>query len=159
MVLTSAYLALVLQNAPACPLPQHHPIAHTLSTLNPNASSIHGVELPCAMSGLVDAAAVDFSNERALVTDPGQQHASPILLAEADLGEIVPGLMQDPKTVTVGVGQPAQAAPPTYESWDVLRQYPHSAPLAQPTAPAPKPPETPKPSKESKDAQSKTATD
>lgn len=159
MLLPSAYLALVLQNAPAYPPSQHHPIANTLSTLKPNASGIYGVELSCAMSGLIDAAAMDFGNERVLATDTGQHHPSPLHLAEADLGEIVPGLMQDPKAVTVGVGQTTSAAPPTYESWDVLRQYPRTAPLAQPSTAVPKPQENPKGLKESKDAQGKTTTE
>lgn len=70
-------------------------------------------------------------------------------MAEADLNAIVPGLVREPGS---GSGEssmaPVQTIHPTYESWDVLRQYPRYTPNPQPIPAASKPQSEPKHSKD-----------
>lgn len=79
-------------------------------------------------------------------------------IANSDIDQILPGQPGSFNGAPSAAQQPA-AAQPSYESWDVLRQYPRTAPLSQPPTAAPKPQENPKSTKDSKDAQSKTATE
>lgn len=81
------------------------------------------------------------------------QNASSVLnLSEADLNTIVPGLTGSPSGVASYPPPPVQVIQPSYESWDVLRQYPRYSPPSQPSAPAAKPQDTQKNAKENKDA-------
>jgi len=73
-------------------------------------------------------------------------------LSEADLNTIVPGLTGSPSGVASYPPPPVQVIQPSYESWDVLRQYPRYSPPAQPTVPAIKPQDMQKTVKENKDA-------
>lgn len=79
-------------------------------------------------------------------------------IANSDLNQILPGQPGSFNGAPSAAQLPA-AAQPSYESWDVLRQYPRTAPLSQPQTAAPKPQENPNSTKDSKDAQSKTATE
>jgi hypothetical protein len=142
MIIASAIMALVLKNAPS----QQVDPTNLRVLSNPGAYGAVGRLLPIDRQKLNSG----HLQDQIYVTE------FQLAAANTDLDEIIPGFTGD------GSAQPARlpqqpSPPPSYESWDVLRQYPHSAPLAQPTAPAPKPTETSKPSKESKDAQSKTA--
>ncbi|MGP5367254.1 hypothetical protein ACTXN4_07245 [Pseudomonas helleri] len=160
MLTSSAYLALVLHCASSLHPASIHPITDAHSLIQPDASGMYGDASPCPLhSAMAAVLSVTQGKQSAIGMDQVLRYAKTIHLAEADLGEIVPGLMQDPKASALGVGQPNHPAPPTYESWDVLRQYPRAAPLAEPRTPAAKQPDDFKPSKDSKDAQGKTATE
>lgn len=147
MIIASAIMALVLKNAPS---QQADPI-NSIVLSHPGAYGAVGRLLPIDRQKLNSGHLQD------------QIYATEFQLAAAnsDLDEIIPGFTGD------GSAQPARlpqqpSPPPSYESWDVLRQYPRAAPLAPPAQPstaAPKPQDTSKTVKESKDAQGKTATE
>lgn len=155
MLISSAALALVLQCAqPLQPSPLH-PSLDIHSSFQLDASGIHGDVSPCpvlpARSAVFAADRAKHGN-RAFHQDLAQSNALPLQLAEADLDQIIPGMAQGfPASPAPSPPQWAPPPQPTYESWDVLRQYPRAAPLAQPTAPASKPSETPNTPKESND--------
>jgi type IV secretion system protein VirB1 len=85
----------------------------------------------------------------------GTSHVQRVL-ANADGSTVtVPALQpSSPRAAPVAPAIPANAVPPTYQSWDVLRQYPRYEPApaspALPPAPA-TPQENPTPSKETTD--------
>ena len=166
MLLSSAYLALVLQCAPTLHPASIHQITDAHSLFKPDAIGIYGEVSPCPIPHLEPAVTnVTQGKQRALGMDLAHQTVKPLQLAEVNLDDqIVPGMTQSSKEIAipgaVQSGASQQPPQPTYESWDVLRQYPRAAPLAQPVTPAAKLPEPPKSSsKESKDAQGKTATE
>jgi type IV secretion system protein VirB1 len=91
----------------------------------------------------------------------GPRKTTQLAAANSDLDEIIPGFTGDGSAQSARLPQQT-SPPPSYESWDVLRQYPRAAPLAPPaqsSVAAPKPQDTSKTVKESKDAQGKTATE
>lgn len=162
MLTPSAALALVLQCAQPLQSPPLHPVVNTHSPFQLDASGIHGVVSPCpvlpARSAVSAADRAEHGN-RAFNQDLALSTASPLQLAEADLDQIIPpGTAQSFPASSFGAAQQAPPPQPTYESWDVLRQYPRAAPLAQPTPPAPKPSETPNTSKESNDEKAEKRT-
>jgi hypothetical protein len=147
MIIASAIMALVLKTAPS---QQAVPI-HSIVVSHPGAYGAVGRLLP------IERQKLNFGNFQ------DQIYATELQLAAAnpDLDEIIPGFTGDGSAQPARPPQPT-STPPSYESWDVLRQYPHAAPLAQPAQPstaATKPQDTSKTVKESKDAQGKTATE
>lgn len=161
MQVPSAFLALVLQCSPSLHPAPLHPIVTSQVFIQFSASSANGSVLPCPELKLgvtVTKAAQDKKGVFAKDFDPIT--ATSLLVAEADLNNILPS---QPGSLegAPGATQPAVpvAAQPTFESWDVLRQYPRSAPLSEPRTSAPKPTELPNTSKDSKDAQGKTTTE
>lgn len=74
-----------------------------------------------------------------------------VRLAEADLSAIVPGLTGS-TNATAAPQESVHAVQPSYQRWDVLRQYPRYTPTTQPSVPAAKPQETPKDAKDHHDA-------
>lgn len=79
------------------------------------------------------------------------QRPYPVRIAEADLNAIIPGTTGSSNPV-ISNPEPTQPVHPSYQSWDVLRQYPRYNPPAQPSAPATKQQEAPKDAKENKHA-------
>lgn len=80
------------------------------------------------------------NQKRGFVPEPQFGNTSHVqrVLANADTTAVqVPALVKgaDPAPGNPAP-PPAATAPPTYESWDVLRQYPRAAPPVQPAAPA-----------------------
>lgn len=150
MLTTSAALALVL-HLPPYPLPrQPKPHAYTLPT---SASAyVRGDLSPWPVLSQSSAPVVAAVETGKTSRQQSQAQNPP----EPNLDQILPGDAFAPARSSAGPpGVPAPQAPqPTYESWDVLRQYPHAAPLSPPT-PAPVVPErsTKSPSMEKHDVQ------
>lgn len=160
MQVSSAFLALVLQCSTSLHPAPFDPIVTSHVFIQPIPSGAYGSVLPCPEQKLgvtVTTAAQGKKGDFAKDLDP--IIASPLLIAEADLDDILPGqpgsLKGTPGAVQLNVPVAAQ---PTFESWDVLRQYPRTAPLSEPRTSAPKPTEPPNTPKDSKDAQGKTST-
>lgn len=159
MISTSAFLALVLQCSPLLQPVPLDPIAAPQALYHPNVPRLYGVLLPCSEQKVgTTATTAAFGKKDAFAQDLYPITKTPLLVAEADLNDILPGqfgsLKVSPSAAQLNVPVATQ---PTFESWDVLRQYPRMAPLAEPHTPAAKPTEPPKLSKDSKDAQGKTA--
>lgn len=72
-------------------------------------------------------------------------------LSNTNLNDPLPSNSQDPTIPGNSFSQQQFS----YESWDVLRQYPRTAPLAEPRTSQEKPSEPPLNTKDSKNAQSK----
>lgn len=87
------------------------------------------------------------NQERGFQPEPqfgSTSHVQRVLANAESTDVMVPALTGAPGGATA---QPAvPPVQPSYESWDVMRQYPRYVPLAQPQSPAPKPqaPKTPK---------------
>lgn len=151
MFTTSAFLALALQcSASLSP-------ATFSSSRNEPLTSLHSVSDVAENVLRVDRQHSVHCNkladsENKAVTARSNSQSRAIQVSEADLNTILPSA---PPSVYVPV-QPASSAPaPTYERWDVLRQYPRYLPPAQPAtspAPASKPQDTQKQPKENHDA-------
>lgn len=161
MQVPSAFLALVLQCSPSLHPAPLNPIVTSQVFIQPNASRAYGSVLPCPeqkLGATVTMAAQGMKGDFAKDFEPIT--ATPLLVAEAELNDILPNQPGSQKGTSGGtqLNVPV-AAQPTFESWDVLRQYPRTAPLAEPRTSAAKPTETPNTSKDSKDAQGKTTTD
>lgn len=88
----------------------------------------------------------------------GTSHVQRVL-ANADGSTVTvpalqPGAQRAAPSTPVAPAIPANAVPPTYQSWDVLRQYPHYEPAPASPAPPPAPAtpqEKPTPPKETND--------
>jgi type IV secretion system protein VirB1 len=82
----------------------------------------------------------------------GSSHVQRVL-ANADGSTVaVPALQPGaPRAAPVAPAIPANAAPPTYQSWDVLRQYPRYEPAPALPAPPATPQENPTPPKDTTD--------
>lgn len=161
MQVPSVLLALVLQCSPSLN-PASLDSLGTSQVLNtPDASFDHGSVSPCPeeKQGVTVTTAAQGMKD-VFARDVAPTTARPLLLAEADLNDILPnqpGSLNVPPSATQ-LNAPA-AAQPTFESWDVLRQYPRTAPLSEPRTSAPKPTEPATTSKDSKDAKGKTSTE
>lgn len=84
----------------------------------------------------------------------GTSHVQRVL-ANADTTSVhVPALVKDADPTPINPAQSAgTTVPPTYESWDVLRQYPRLTPPVQPAAPAVPKPQAKTPVEETPDDQ------
>ncbi len=151
MLSTSACLALVLHCASSLhPVPLN-PVAEPQILANPDAYGVVGRVLPRVLQ--MDRAGLTIKARGEEGSAQDQTRSIRLYLAEADLNTIVPGLGGNASGVVPGSSQ-AAAPPvqPTYESWDVLRQYPRYTLPSQPSIPAPKSQETPKNVKDHNDA-------
>lgn len=131
MLTTSAALALVL-HLPPHPLPRQ-PIPHAYTPSTSASAYVRGDLSPWPVLSQPSAPVV-VAMETGKTSRQQSQAQNP---PEPNLDQILPGDAFAPARFSASPpGVPApQAAQPTYESWDVLRQYPHTAPLAPPTAP------------------------
>lgn len=156
-MISSAALALVLQCYPSLHPAPLDPAVTSQMFIQTNASSVYGSVTPCpeAKLGVTVTTAVPgvkgvFAKGLNPITAPQ------LLVAEADLNQILPGQAGSLNGVqATSQLNPPVAAQPTFESWDVLRQYPRTAPLAEPRTSQEKPSEHPLNTKDSKNAQSK----
>lgn len=76
--------------------------------------------------------------------------SSAVHAAPDPIADLFPGASGSPHTASPPAAAPKQ---PTYESWDVLRQYPRYEALPPPSVPEPKAPEPKKDPKEKTDVQ------
>jgi hypothetical protein len=145
MLTTSAMLVLVLQCS--CTL---HPTSLSHSKTSQPNDLITGSVLPLGRQSADDLLRITNASGVA-ARSRDQLHSNTFLLAEADLNTILPN---SPPGESSLQGHPASIPlQPTYEKWDVLRQYPRYLPPVQPAVPAVKPQQTPQSHKEIQDAQ------
>ncbi len=128
MLTTSAALALVL-HLPPHPLPRQ-PIPHAYNPSTSASAHARGDLSPWPVLSQPSASMVALETGNPRQQRPAQNPPEP------NLDQILPGDAFTPARSSGSTpGVPAPQAPqPTYESWDVLRQYPHTAPLAPPTS-------------------------
>jgi hypothetical protein len=151
MITTSAFLALALQcSASLSPASFSTPRNEPHTSLH-SVSDVAERVLRADRHHLVYCNKLADSESKAVTARRNSQPRA-IQVSEADLNTILPSA---PPPAYAPV-QPATSAPaPTYERWDVLRQYPRylpPAPPATPPAPASKPQDTQKQPRETHDA-------
>ncbi len=130
MFTTSAALALVL-HLPPHPLPRQ-PTPHVSTSSTSASTYVRGEHSPWPVlpwrqtTHVVVALETGKARQQTQAQDP---------LPDPNLDQALPGGTFLPNRPSAGaiVGPANQPPQPTYESWDVLRQYPHTAPLAPPT--------------------------
>lgn len=131
MLTTSAALALVL-HLPPHPLPRQ-PIPHAYTPSTSASTYVRGDLSPWPVLSQ-PLAPVVVAMETGRTSRQQSQAQNP---PQPNLDQILPGDAFAPARSSAsppGVTAP-QAPQPTYESWDVLRQYPHTTPLAPPAVP------------------------
>lgn len=151
MLTTSAALALVLHCTPPHPRPPKS-LSNTIDLSSSSNAPVRGDLSPCPVVSRA-AAPVVIALESGKPRERLQPHDQ---LPQPNFDQIPPPL---PSLGTSPAAAPAANPQPAYESWDVMRQYPHTAPLAAPSAASSKPnaQSSPPDTSEKKDAKTQPA--